>query len=275
MPVVRIGRSKVIPFFPESPTVRRNHWNYLETNAQGSYLLENTDIYHDDYNWWSGDRLPDDSSDRRLRISARNYNEAIRSLAEVDLKNFTRLDDRNISNPKNILRLIVIAFNAYVETKLHFVEDCPRTLSGDIIGYHTDYILIKDNQKPSFYDMFSGRCIVSIDSDTIRNLLFEVSKGNWELFWIKIVSLYEIIFDHYNEEISEPKHLKVKHKRTKLEKEYISRKDEGTIGKIDLIYLLENVSLPEDAYQKIMSILAKDPNVGAESKKELEKCLQD
>lgn len=269
MPTVKIGHSKVVPFYPESSSTRRNHFNYLLQHSSGEFLKENPEIFGDDYNWWTTDRLPDEGSDRRLRISANNYVEAIRQLSGHSLDRFTRLDRNNISSPKNIIRLILIAFNAYSDVKLHYVEDAPRTREGRVIGYHVDYIRIQDNEPNDFSDVFQGRCMVTLDSNIIRSLLYDVSKDDWESFWIKITGLYETIFIRANYEIDEPKHLKVKHSKTKLEIEYIARKEESSPVKDEIIHLLENMILPEEAYNHIMDILKKDSQI---DKKELELC---
>lgn len=273
MPTIKIGYSKVVPFYPENSSARRSHFTYIASNSQGQFLLENPEVVQDDYNWWSTERLPTEDSDRRIRINARTYNEAIQQLSEHNLERFTRLDHNNISSPKNIIRLIIIAFNTYSHVKLHYIEEAPRTRDGRIIGYHVDYINIRDNHQNDFKDVFQGRCMVTLDSDTIRDLLYEISKNNWESFWIKITGLYETIFNRYNAEIDEPKHIKIKYSRTKLETEYIQRKQEDSSPiKEEIIHLLENIILPTDAYEHIMNILKKDPQISEEKKKELELC---
>lgn len=259
MPTVRISQSKVIPFFPTNTSDRRRQLAFLHDHSRGEFFNENSEIYQDDAGWWSTDRLPDEGSDRRIRITAHNFIEAINILQEYDLKNFTRLDQRNISHPKHILKIIIIAFNTYAEIKHHFVEDAPRIANGRIIGYHTDYILLRDSVPNQFNDVFEGRCMVTLDSNIVRTLMFDISKNDWASFWIKITELYERIFNRPNDAIEFPDHLKAKHEQTKLEKEYISRKDEEQgIEKDELIHILENMILPDEAYSKILNILEKE-----------------
>jgi signal transduction histidine kinase len=259
MPTVRIGQSKVAPHYPQNTAERRRQLAFISATASGEFFNENHEIYQDDYSWWSIDRLPSEDSDRRIRITADNFLDAINILQDYGLSEFTHLDQRNISANKNILKIIIIAFNTYAEIKHHFVEDAPRLSNNHIIGYHTDYILLKDDVPNTFNDVFEGRCMVTIDSNIVRTLLFDISKNDWASFWIKITELYERIFNRVNNAIEFPDHLKVKHERTKLEKEYISRKDEHDgIDKEELLNILENMILPEEAYSKILNILEKE-----------------